>query len=358
MNDRVHAIDAVDEEAAGWCIRMAEGSLNAEDYYDFLAWLDRDPNNGSRFDRAAAVWGVVETQAEQPDMLRLREETLSEFRQVQARRWSLRRRWTRIHLPARTGWVSAVAACLVAMVTISIVYVAQLQTRYQTGISERRVVMLEDGSRLSLDADSEVLVHYARDRRDLTLVRGRANFSVARNPTRPFTVTAGDDRITAIGTQFSVEQLRSQTQVILYEGHVRVTQRDGAIARSRMGRDGVVAPAEQQLQPGRRLILPADGATIGRVDAVPGTDPRASATLPAWEAGQIEFDDEPLTIAAERMNRYAPANRKLAVAPNAAALRISGVFNADEPAIFASEVTAIFNLKRVNADGVTTLSRR
>src|SRR3546814_18739257 len=78
---------------------------------------------------------------------------------------------------------------------------------YQTEVGERRVALLDDQSRLSLDADSLVEVDMSDRQRELTLVRGRAKFDVAKDPLRTFTVVAGDKMVVATGTSFSVEMV-------------------------------------------------------------------------------------------------------------------------------------------------------
>src|SRR3546814_19520630 len=95
---------------------------------------------------------------------------------------------------------------------------------YQTEVGERRVALLDDQSRLSLDADSLVEVDMSDRQRELTLVRGRAKFDVAKDPLRPFTVVAGDKMVVATGTSFSVEMVGKVVRVLLY--HVRVSVLD------------------------------------------------------------------------------------------------------------------------------------
>src|SRR3546814_20684114 len=82
--------------------------------------------------------------------------------------------------------------------------------------------MLDDDSRLSLDANTRVRVKYSRAGRQLWLEEGRARFEVAKDPLRPFSVAAAGKIVVATGTEFSVELLGRETRVILYEGHVAV----------------------------------------------------------------------------------------------------------------------------------------
>jgi len=65
---------------------------------------------------------------------------------------------------------------------------------YRTALGERRAVTLADGSQITLDSSSEVMVRYSANARALTLVRGQARFDVTHDVERPFTVTANGRR--------------------------------------------------------------------------------------------------------------------------------------------------------------------
>jgi ferric-dicitrate binding protein FerR (iron transport regulator) len=67
------------------------------------------------------------------------------------------------------------------------------------------------------------------DRRDIALL-GKAFFKVAKDKTKPFTVTSGDISTTALGTEFTVTSFEHAHKVIvrLYEGKVVVKAVDKA----------------------------------------------------------------------------------------------------------------------------------
>src|SRR4029077_19225198 len=71
--------------------------------------------------------------------------------------------------------------------------------RYNTKVGELQVVPLGDGSVISLNTDSEVVVRYSEKSRDIELFRGEALFDVAKNKARPFVVHAGDTAVRAVG---------------------------------------------------------------------------------------------------------------------------------------------------------------
>lgn len=102
-------------------------------------------------------------------------------------------------------------------------------------------------------------------------------------------------------------------------------------------------PAERALVPGLELITPGasplwapGGATSGppsiKADALPAA--RVVAVDPGrtlgWEAGILEFSDEPLGDAVERMNRYGTRPLR-ADSATVRAIPISGQFEGETP---------------------------
>lgn len=325
------------DNAIIWCMRLSEGALTAAEQQDLRDWLAGDAARQEQLDLALAVWTGLEADAEAPELLGLRREALGAMHRAE------RRRWMRgAVLPA--GWRAlAAVVALVAVALATMVWQRHGGTSYRTGIGERRVIALADGSRLSLDADSAVSVAFSDQRRDLTLERGRARFKVAKNPLRPFAVHIGDDVVVATGTEFSVERLAGEMRVALFEGRVAVLHdgRHGPVA-ALTRREGAIVAAERALAPGSELRMPF-GKTIGGIAPIGLND--------GMEEGQMSFTAEALGVAAERMNRYAGAHR-IAVAPDVAALRISGVFNAGDSDAFAQAIAATFPV-RVTRDGDT-----
>ena len=70
----------------------------------------------------------------------------------------------------------------------------------------------------------------------------------------------------------------------------------------------------------------------------------------AWEGGQLDFVDEPLSSAVERLNRYNRHPIVVADAP-AGAIRINGVFNAGDDAAFLEAVAQAYPVRIENRGG-------
>jgi len=102
---------------------------------------------------------------------------------------------------------------------------------YHTGYGEIRKLNLPDGSRVVLNANSELRVprfSFGRKDREVFL-GGEASFQVVHTPDyKRFRVkTLGSMAIEVLGTSFNVYSRSSGTKVVLQEGKVRLRYKDG-----------------------------------------------------------------------------------------------------------------------------------
>lgn len=340
MNATIHTLTPdLYEIAAGWCIRLADGPMSEVDRQDFDRWLDADPSHREIFQEVAEGWDLIETLSATPEMMSFRQAAMATARKAHQNRW--------ISLPRRhRGAAFALAASVVLSVGIGLTWLSQQPVVYETGVGEREVVRLADGSSISLDGDTEVRVRYANNQRRLWLDRGRARFNVAKDPLRPFSVDASGRVVVATGTSFSVERVSGQVRVVLYEGKVAVLEKDSSAAPG--GRPQTTT-TDRTLNVNEEMVI-ANQGSVAAAPIVPA-DPVRTAT---WEGGILTFEADTLVAAAERMNRY--SDKPIEVAPTAANLRISGVFRAGDTAAFVEGATAILPVSASRRDGVTVLA--
>jgi transmembrane sensor len=308
------------EAAAHWCVRLCEGEMTSAARAEFTRWLSSDPLNRAAFDQAVATWEDVNAAEATAELVSLRVEALESLRRAQRARagWL----WHRTRAPG------VLAAAVVVAILGAVGVWRQLSPQeFSSGVGERRTVVLADGSRISLDASSEVLVRYSKELRTLQLARGRAKFEVAKDPRRPFQVHAADREIVATGTAFSVEIVQKEVRVVLYQGRVSVAGRGPSIA----------------LAAGQELIAPISAAQTS-------IEPADIARSLAWESGELEFVNEPLASAVERVNRYS-VERVSVGDTGAANVRISGAFTAGDTRAFVEGVTAVSPLRAEDRDG-------
>ena len=339
MNEPNHAAHLEDpsEIASLWCIRLSEGDMNDADWSAFEEW-HRQPGSPELLQKAIAVWQACGDIGNAPEIIPLRAEALTKFHDANRIRWQAigRLRWPRF---------VAIAASLALVASLSVYLLSDGATVYETAIGEHRVAALSDGTRISLDAVSEVEVTMEDAARSVELRKGRALFDVAKDPLRPFTVAAGDKLIVAIGTSFSVELVQGQVQVMLYEGKVEVRDRSDTAPR------GGSIGDRQTLVAGQGLVDVIGSEMPARI--APLADERSLA----WEQGMLSFEGDSLASAIERMNRNSSRSIRLAD-PALGRLPVDGEFLAGDPEAFVEGVATINDLKVTRTQNEIILRRR
>jgi len=178
---------------------------------------------------------------------------------------------------------------------------------YRADIGAIKVISLADGSTVTLNTNTVVHVRLSGTARRIDLERGEAFFEVAKDPGRPFLVSAAGERVIAVGTQFSVLRRAADTRVVVTEGKVKVEEFKGGAA---------VGPATE---------LPAGSiAQVGSAGVLvkQGSLEEAEAYT-SWRSGYITLNDTELATAVAEFNRY---NKKQLVIgdPSIATLRVGG----------------------------------
>jgi transmembrane sensor len=228
----------------------------------------------------------------------------------------------------------ASAAAVVVVVVGSVLWFHRAGVA--TGVGEQRSLTLVDGSRILLNTSTRVVVRYDKDVRHVELVKGEALFDVVKNVHRPFVVTAGKQQVTALGTSFDVRRDEHQVSVTLVEGKVAVAPVAELV--------DAVMPARTQvevLHPGQRLTFAAGRA--------PRRDQPQMEKVTAWQRGQISLDSLSLADAVAEMNRYSIVQLQIE-RPEAAAVRVSGIFRAGDSLSFARAVAQTYGLTMVEQE--------
>jgi transmembrane sensor len=317
-------------EAATWQSQLSE--LGAESTPEFEAWLEQ-PGAEEAWARVRAPWEYLGEHANDPDVIAQRQVALGHARKANSQRQAPHD-WRRI--------VGSAAAILLLAFVIGGGYAwLTSPADYETGLGERRVITLVDGSRVSLDSNSEVTVKYSRNARELHLLRGQARFDVAHNVERPFSVLAGDQKVIATGTAFNVDLSGPKVLVTLIEGHVVVVDEANSTP--------LPMPTTLQ-QPERHIVELKAGQQLAALPAVPPEIVPANLQhVTAWTSGQLMFDNERLSDVVARINRY--TDKPISIDdPIVGAMRISGVFNTGDVAGFVVIVTQYLPVRAVSDD--------
>jgi transmembrane sensor len=318
--DRTRALD----EAAAWFAKLSRRSVTTETLRAFRAWR-RTPVNRDAYEKVERAWATASALAQDPDIASVTRDAARPSRRRGVR--------TRLRTAA---WTALTLACVVSLGVILLVVSEVLGQGYATGPAEQRIVRLEDGTVVRLNARSRMAVRFAGDERRVELKSGEALFEVTHDPHRPFRVLAGDARVTAIGTRFDVDHLSTAVQVTLLDGGLEVT-----------------APLTRQ-----PLRLHPNEAVQVAAGAVRAPAPATTAEALAWTEGRLIFKQTPLRDALLKVNRYARRPVRLA-AIDLAQAPVSGVFVAGDTSAFAHAAAALFDLAaEPDGEGGFVLKRR
>jgi transmembrane sensor len=189
---------------------------------------------------------------------------------------------------------------------------------YVSGRGEQRSVLLDDGSRVTLNTASEIEVDIDDARRTVRLLRGEALFQVVHDGRRPFDVVAAGTTVRAVGTRFDVELQPSHTTITVVEGKVAVFQEGGSSAQS-SATPTFVAAAQSVVVTGRTVSSPKTVANV--------------AISVAWTDRRLIFERRSLGDVADEFNRYNVQRIKVDGA-RLSAREVTGTFDANDPDSF------------------------
>lgn len=201
-------------------------------------------------------------------------------------------------------WPAAMAAAAAILLTVALWRPwepAVLTEVAMTAVGSLRTMNLPDGSVILLNTDTQVEVNYLPTERRVTLLKGEAHFTVAKNKDRPFIVTADKVDVRAVGTAFNVRLKSAAVEVLVTEGKVRV---DDAQGRSLLpaSPDLVAKKATPVLGAGEKVVVDLVSARpVPMVASLAGAEMDRAL---AWQKETLEFEDVPLSEVVAEFNRY------------------------------------------------------
>lgn len=237
------------EEALQWLVRLHAGDARDTDWEAYECWCQTSTEHQAAAQTAEHLWQQL---------------------------GSLQR-------PPRRRLLPMVALMLTLGSASLLLWQGQEQgwmADYQTSVGEHRRLQLADGSLLELAPQTRVDLDFNDQQRIVHLYTGELHVQVAKDPTRPFLVTAAGGQIRALGTGFDVQRTTEQVQLIVTEHAVQVQ----------------IDQQQAEVQAGQRLQYNAQGLSV----PVP-VDVR-SAT--AWRRDRLVFDGQPLGQVLDALSRY------------------------------------------------------
>jgi transmembrane sensor len=189
---------------------------------------------------------------------------------------------------------------------------------YQTDVGEQKHISLDDGTGVFLDTETKLVVDFSTKNRIVDLRYGRANFRVALDAKRAFSVHAAQKLVIGTHSTFDVRRDDDSVSVLLIHGRATVENISTDIGAGRVLSDGE-----------RLTFTSGQSVKLDKPNLLP---------LLAWHTGRAIFENSSLTSVVDEMNRYSTI--KLEVDdPRIAGMKVSGVYRVGDNSNFARSLS-------------------
>ena len=347
---------SIEEEAGAWLIKLdGDRAPSTEELASLREWLERSPVHREQLRSLAEFWGKMNVLTELAVPLgHTNGRTNLSFVE------NLR------HAIPQFGQASIVTAVIVIGVATAFWLrpdpFLSSNDFYATAVGQQRSMTLADGSVVLLNTNSQINVAYDNEHRNIRLLQGEAHFTVAKNAVRPFRVYAGNGRVQAVGTAFSVYLKDDTVDVTVTEGRValavvdrvspsRVLQQE--TPRGKNQSSGAIAMVDAVFIEALGTIRAGESATIhsardpdieSTINAIETVEAQEMAKRLSWREGMLPFAGDPLEVVVAEISRYTTVSIEI-TDPVVRATRIGGRFPIGETDAMFDALEANFGLR-------------
>ncbi len=344
MNSSSHFSPEIIKAASEWLAKR-DRQLDAAEQDAYLQWLRESPAHGEAIARLEKTWRALDQLKQwRPEHSPRPNPDLLAPKRTTPRRW--------------ITWPVAVAAAL----TVAFVSFQWRRTQVEDPGHHHAILhpgpermTLEDGSIVELNAGAKISVRFTPEERHVLLERGEAHFTVAKNPARPFIVSADKFAVRAVGTAFSVQLDQRAVSVLVTEGKVRLDETQAVPP-------GQPAPMPRELShlvAGQQAVISTVAPEVMKEIApmqIREVTPAEIERAMSWQGLRLEFVEMPLRDVAEEFNRY--NQRKLVIGDDSTgAILVQGKFRADNVDAFVRLLDLGFGVSSTTRGNEIVLKR-
>ncbi len=254
-----------------------------------MEWVERDPANQISFDEMKMIWGdsipeTIDFSSDQNEIwenidILIETETVEpEVNQPIVKKlpfYSLRNIAAAIALLVGIGlwWTNSTHPAIIDVVA------------FETGKDATKNIVLPDGSKITLNANSKLTYQSDFKIRDVIL-EGEAFFEIARDTLHPFSIHSNGALTQVLGTSFNIRAYSNESEV-------EVTVVTGKVAFSK----------EKMAQTDKVILLPGNKAILKKEEN------KVVKTLPtpnemAWNTKKLIFDDTNMGDILKTLKRF------------------------------------------------------
>lgn len=269
-------------QAVDWLLKLQSGEATKDALLAFEHWQKSHPQHAQAWDRLTQIQHTF-GQLQHKDLAK---QVLTKIDQA-SRRKTLKTLGT-LGLLLPSAWLG-----------IHSLPMLRWRAEYQTAVGEQKHLQLQDGTRLVLNTDSAVDVHY-QAQRQITLHQGEVWLETGHQDKRILVVTTPHGQLVPLGTRFNVNVQARQTTLAVAEGAVRIQLANGQ---------------SSVVQAGQQRTFSHD--ILGRASV-------ASESVGYWQQGMLLAQEMPLEALLQELARY--RHGVIRCHPDLKQMAVSGAF--------------------------------
>lgn len=331
----------IKQQARSW-VRCLNRGLTDSEKPQLIAWLNQNPYHHQAIYKAASVFDNINELSELNGIFPIEKNNrLSAF-------------------SAKSLFMIIALLCLLTIFlgksisTFPVFSPEKAIISHQTKIGEQNNFILSDGSKVTLNTHSKIIVNYSKEHRNIHLLYGEAQFDVAKDKTRPFTVNTGNKSFTALGTIFNIQKNNElDMELIVSEGQVLVSNH---LDRNTLA---ILIDNESQKHDSNMIITDGEKSIIEnkiQQKIVKLSKSQAEQEL-SWQQGMLIFKGETLRQALSEVSRYSNVQFEIAN-EEVSNIKIAGYFKAGDINGLLQSLALNFNIKyKFNATKSIQLSK-
>jgi transmembrane sensor len=341
----------IKQQAGEWLIKIDQGKLSEFEEIQFQEWISLSSFHKQYMEKLAKNW----------DSMTIMQE-LGELFPLDSFNASLGAKENAANKPILT-LTNSLAFCSVFFICTFIFLFMPNETTlppqyFATDIGQQANFNLSDGTTLTLNTNTKVEVDFSGDLRKIKLMKGEANFDVAKNPKRPFVVYAGDGVVWAVGTSFNVKYALDKIDVVVSEGVVKVfsyVQDSMQLPKLSHIDNATATEAKMELE----AIVTAGQKVSYREKIIESKELESELMEQdlAWQSGVLLFNDDTLEQALVEIGRY--TDKQLVITDQSIKdLMIGGRFKTNDVLSLLESFSVVFDIKVTQYDDKILLSKK
>lgn len=343
---------AIEEEAAAWLVKLdGDGAPSSDELALLREWLKRSPVHREQLGRLADFWGKLNVLTELAVPLGHPGSLANHgFTAI------IRQAVPRIRLAGLAATVIFIG--IAATLWLQPDPFLSSNGLYATTVGQQQSTTLADGSVVLLNTNTQIKVDYNNAYRNIRLLQGEAHFTVAKNKLRPFRVYAGNRRIQAVGTAFSVYLKNDSVDVTVTEGEVALASVSRAgyerlphyersfggdlASGSSTVPDSSYVESLGTIRVGESANIhnAPDAEAAGIISIIESIKAPEMAKRLSWREGMLTFTGDSLEFVVDEVSRYTTVSIEI-IDPAVRATRIGGRFP-------IGEIDAMFDALETN----------